>query len=115
MTVNPLSCRGTSPLQESGLDHLYPTRVLLGAHQPGAYAEYIVAPARSVLPPQVSLRIGALTEPVACGVRIGELAGDVVDKDCLVIGAGPISLLALQNLRTQFAGGERLLSRSLDC
>ncbi|MFN3980464.1 MAG: hypothetical protein ACK4SA_08780, partial [Caldilinea sp.] len=64
---------------------------------------------------QVSLRIGSTTEPVACGVRIGELAGDVVGKDCLVIDAGPIGLLALQNLRAQFAGGERLSSRSLDC
>jgi threonine dehydrogenase-like Zn-dependent dehydrogenase len=100
VTVNPLSCRGTSHLQERGLDHLCPTRVLLGAHQPGAYAELIAVPAKSVLPlpANVSLRIGALTEPVACGVRIGELAGDVAGKDCLVIGAGPIGLLALQNL-----------------
>lgn len=114
VTVNPLSCRGTSPLQERGLDHLCPTRMLLGAHQPGAYAEYIAVPARSVLPlpPRVSLRIGALTEPVACGVRIGELAGDVAGKDCLVIGAGPIGLLALQNLQRQQA--RRIFIADLD-
>ena len=100
VTVNPLSCRGTSELQERGLDQLCPTRVLLGAHRPGAYAELIAVPAKSVLPlpPTMSLRTGALTEPTACAVRIGELTGNVAGADCLVIGAGPIGLLALQIL-----------------
>jgi 2-desacetyl-2-hydroxyethyl bacteriochlorophyllide A dehydrogenase len=101
VTVNPLSCAGESELQERGLDQLCPTRTLLGAHRPGAYAEYITVPAQSVirLPEAVSLRTGALTEPVGCAVRVGELARDVPDKDILIIGAGPIGLLCLQVLR----------------
>ncbi len=105
VTVNPLYCTGVSDLQQRGLDQLCPTRRLIGAHVPGAYAEFVKVPAQTVheLPTGMSLRVGALTEPVGCGVRIGELAGDVKDKDCLVIGMGPIGLLSLQMLRRQGA------------
>ncbi len=100
VTVNPLYCTGTSELQERGLDQLCPTRQLLGAHVPGAYAQYVVVPTRTVhpLPAGMSTRVGALTEPVGCGVRIGELAGNVRDATCLIVGMGPIGLLALQVL-----------------
>ncbi len=98
VTVNPLSCIGDSVLQQQGLDQLCPTRQLLGAHRPGAYAEYVAVPARSVmpLPSELPLRLGALTEPVGCAVRIGELAGSLSAKTCLIMGAGPIGLLSLQ-------------------
>ena len=100
VTVNPLSCTDGSLMQQRGLDQLCPTRQLLGAHRPGAYAEYVTVPAQSVmsLPDDMSLRLGALTEPVGCAVRIGELAGSVAGKTCLIIGAGPIGLLSLQVL-----------------
>jgi threonine dehydrogenase-like Zn-dependent dehydrogenase len=42
---------------------------------------------------------GAMVEPVAVGVRIGRVAGDVTGRQVLVIGAGPIGLLAVQALR----------------
>lgn len=114
VTVNPLYCTGESDLQRRGLDQLCPTRRLVGAHRPGAYAEYVTVPAKSVtpLPAGMSLRTGALTEPVACGVRIGELAGDVRDAHCLIIGAGPIGLLALQAL--QLKGAARIFMADLD-
>ena len=106
VTVNPLSCTGESELQARGMDHLCPTRQLLGAHRPGAYAEYVAVPAQSAipLPEGISLRQGALTEPVGCAVRIGELAGSVRDQTCLIIGAGPIGLLTLQIFLGQNAG-----------
>ena len=100
VTVNPLYCTGASELQERGLDQLCPTRQLIGAHVPGAYAQYVAVPTRAVhpLPAGMSTRMGALTEPVGCGVRIGELAGQVQDATCLIVGMGPIGLLALQVL-----------------
>ena len=100
VTVNPLYCSDDSIWHTRGLDHLCPNRRLIGAHRPGAYAEYVAVPAQTVtrLPAGMSLRTGALTEPTACGVRIGELAGDVAGQVCLVVGAGPIGLLALQAL-----------------
>ncbi len=60
----------------------------------------------------MSLRTGALTEPVACGVRIGEMAGPVDGASCFIIGAGPIGLLALQMLLLQ--GATRVFIADLD-
>ncbi|RMF78309.1 MAG: alcohol dehydrogenase [Chloroflexi bacterium] len=118
VTVNPLYCTEPSEYQERGLDQLCPSRRLIGAHRPGAYAQYVTVPASTVtvLPDTVSLRTGAMAEPVGCAVRIAELAGDVAGQDCLVIGAGPIGLLAMQTLLLKDAGrvfiadtdGERL-------
>ena len=100
VTVNPLIYCGTCAYCQRGLNQLCSNRRLIGAHRPGAFAEYVAVPAQQVspLPEGMTARIGALTEPVACGVRIGELAGDVVGETCLIIGAGPIGLLGLQTL-----------------
>lgn len=114
VTVNPLYCDAGTELQRRGLDHLCPTRRLVGAHVPGAYAQFVTVPASTVhpLPAGMSLRTGALTEPVGCGVRIGELAGEVRGQPALVIGMGPIGLLALQVLRRN--GAETVFAVDLD-
>lgn len=106
VTVNPLYCTGESDLQRQGLDQLCPTRKLIGASVPGAFAQYVRVPASTVhvLPDGLSLREGALTEPAGCAVRVGELAGDVTGASCLVIGAGPIGLLSMQVLMLNGAG-----------
>lgn len=106
VTVNPLFCTDNSIWDQRGLNQLCPNRRLIGAHQPGAYAEFVAVPAQTItrLPAGMSLRTGSLTEPTACGVRIGELAGDVAGQSCLIIGAGPIGLLALQALQLKGAG-----------
>jgi threonine dehydrogenase-like Zn-dependent dehydrogenase len=100
VTVNPLASCGACRYCVQGLNHLCQTRQLIGAHRPGAYAEYVSVPASLVLPlpAGLSLRTAALTEPAAVGIRIGELADPVEDETALVIGAGPIGLLALQVL-----------------
>ena len=100
VVVNPLSATGTSRVQQLGLDQLASTRSLLGAHRPGAYAEYVAVPAGSVhqLPEGVDSARGSLVEPAACGLRIGKLAGDVDREVCFIAGAGPIGLFALQAL-----------------
>jgi len=105
VTVNPLAYCGQCAFCVRGANHLCPSRQLIGAHRPGAYAEYVTAPAELVvpLPDGMSLRIGALTEPAAVAVRIGEMAGRLAGEAALVIGAGPIGLLALQVLRAQGA------------
>lgn len=114
VTVNPLLYDGTCEFCRRGETQLCVARKLIGAHRPGAYAEYVSVPAELVspLPAGMSLRTGALTEPVACGVRIGVLAGDVKGEDALVVGAGPIGLLALQALRA--AGAARVFISDLD-
>lgn len=105
VTVNPLLSCGQCIYCRRGDNHLCPSRRLIGAHRAGGYAEYVLVPADLALPlPEgMSLETGALTEPVAVGVRIGELAGDLDGAVTLVAGAGPIGLLALQALRQRGA------------
>ena len=105
VTVNPLTSCGQCRYCQGGLNHLCPNRTLVGAHRPGAYAEYVNVPAALVLPlpDTMALRTGAMVEPVAVVVRIGEIAGDMSGEDTLVVGAGPIGLLALQALQNKGA------------
>ena len=114
VTVNPLWYCGDCRNCRAGFTQLCSNRKLLGAHRPGAFAEYISVPAKLALPlPEgMDSRIGALTEPVGCAVRIAELAGDVAGQDCLIIGAGPIGLLSLQMLRIN--GAERIFIAEID-
>lgn len=114
VTANPLSSCGACELCARGMSHLCGSRRLIGAHLPGAYAEYVGVPAELVVPllAGVSPRTGALTEPAAVGVRIGELAGPLAGQDALVLGAGPIGLLALQALRLR--GAARVFIADLD-
>jgi len=114
VTVNPLWYCSECHYCQQGLTQLCTKRQLLGAHRPGAFAEYVSAPAKLalVLPDGMTTRTGSLTEPVGCAVRIGELAGDVNGEDCLIIGAGPIGLLALQVLKLN--GAKRVFIAELD-
>lgn len=45
------------------------------------------------LPAHVSLREGALVEPLSVAVHVMRLAGDIQSKDIVIFGAGPIGLL----------------------
>jgi threonine dehydrogenase-like Zn-dependent dehydrogenase len=103
VTVNPLVACGECALCVRGLKQLCTTRKLIGAARPGGFAELVNVPANLVtlLPDGMTLETGALTEPVAVGVRIGELAGKVHGEVALVVGAGPIGLLALQALQAR--------------
>jgi threonine dehydrogenase-like Zn-dependent dehydrogenase len=114
VTVNPLASCGECLHCQNGLNQLCLNRRLIGAHRPGANAEYVAAPAVDTfpLPEGMSLRIGALTEPVGVGVRIGELAGSLTGESALIIGAGPIGLLALQMLQNQ--GAKQVFISDLD-
>ena len=114
VTVNPLWYCGDCPDCSAGLTQLCGDRRLLGAHRPGAFAEFISVPAKlaHTLPAGMDTVTGALTEPVGCALRIAELAGDVTDADCLIIGAGPIGLLSLQMLRLN--GAARVFIAEID-
>ncbi len=109
VTVNPLLSCGACSACTRGLEQLCPQRKLIGAGRPGAYAGYVTVPASAChpLPAGLDLRQGALTEPVACAVRITRLAGSRVSlagEPLLISGAGPIGLLALQTLKAAGAG-----------
>ena len=114
VTVNPLAYCGQCEYCVRGLNQLCVNRKLIGAARPGAYAEYVTAPAELALPlpAGMSARTGSLTEPVAVAVRIAELAGAVKGETMLIVGAGPIGLLALQALLAQ--GAKRVFISDLE-
>ena len=89
----------TCELCRAGLYNVCPERRTLGYWVNGAFASYVVVPARNLhrLPENVDFLIGAMTEPTACCVHaVNELTnirgGDVV----AVIGPGSIGLICAQ-------------------
>jgi L-iditol 2-dehydrogenase len=74
----------------------------MGIHTDGAFCDYMVVPARLVIPaPEVVPdAVLALTEPLACVVRAARKAQVTFGQSVLVIGAGPIGNLHVQLLRT---------------
>jgi threonine dehydrogenase-like Zn-dependent dehydrogenase len=71
VTVNPLWYCGRCRYCLGGRHQLCLRRQLLGAHQPGSYAEMVKAHARMVypIPPSLSFEHATLTEPVGCALR----------------------------------------------
>ena len=68
----------------------------------GAYAEYLLLPARIVeenlleIPPKLSSQAAALTEPLACVVRGMQAIRPTKGETVAILGAGPIGLMFLQ-------------------
>jgi threonine dehydrogenase-like Zn-dependent dehydrogenase len=67
----------------------------LVTHRGGGWADTVIAPEVLVypLPDGVTTAVGALTEPLACAVRILDRAGLRHGTTVCVLGAGPIGLL----------------------
>jgi (R,R)-butanediol dehydrogenase/meso-butanediol dehydrogenase/diacetyl reductase/L-iditol 2-dehydrogenase len=67
-------------------------------HSTGGYAEYAVFHKNSVylLPDDVSMEVGALTEPVSVAVHAIDLANIHTGSSVAIFGAGAIGLLLLQ-------------------
>ena len=74
----------------------------IGITTDGAFAEYLIVPARLVIPAPESIpdAVLALTEPLACVVRAARKARVTFGQSVVVIGAGPIGNLHVQLLRT---------------
>lgn len=82
----------------------------LGSRSDGAFAGYVVAPVRNLIPvPQgVPLRAAAMAEPAAVARHAVQRAGPIrAGEPVAVFGAGPIGLLVAQWARA--AGGDVLL------
>lgn len=75
----------------------------------GAYAEYDLVPPhiarRNLVPLDAAtpFEVGALAEPFACAIHAAEVHAVMEGELCLVIGAGPMSLLLVHALRARGA------------
>jgi threonine dehydrogenase-like Zn-dependent dehydrogenase len=92
-------CRGGRP-------NLCPTVSHLGLHCDGAFAEYVVAPARNAhhIPDNVSSTAGAQVEPYACALHGLGRARLQPKEDVLIIGDGYFGMVFTQLARALGAG-----------
>lgn len=106
VTANPLITCGECEYCRQGRDNLCSDRHMVGMDWPGAFAEYMVIPARSVipLPAGISIQHAALTEPAATVVHAMRLTQraltqPLAETRALVIGGGAIGMLTVLVLR----------------
>lgn len=86
----------------TGRTNLCESREVFGMHRNGAFAGYVNVPAYCLIPVPagVDLREACLSEPLANGVHLVKLTRHITMKNILVIGAGPIGLMAQQAFQT---------------
>jgi 2-desacetyl-2-hydroxyethyl bacteriochlorophyllide A dehydrogenase len=110
VTVNPgRNVCGQCYTCRAGQYHLCPQtwETCLGIFAPGGLAEYVKAKEVMVYKlSNVKLEHGAMVEPLAISLHALRVAGFYLGASALVIGAGPIGLLAVQCLAT--AGARKI-------
>lgn len=86
---------------KTGRYQLCSHRHSIGFDIPGAFAEYVLVDPQYIhpLPQGVSLKAGALTEPLACIIHAVELVEVKPGMPVLVVGPGPMGFLAALTLR----------------
>jgi L-iditol 2-dehydrogenase len=99
VTVFPLIWCGRCSACEKGKYVQCEAYDYLGSRRDGAFAEYVVAPAKNLLgiPPAVSLQEAAMTEPASVALHGLRRAGGCQPGETVAIfGAGPIGLMVAQ-------------------
>lgn len=114
MTANPLITCGHCKYCVQGRDNLCSHRSMVGMSRPGAFAEYMSIPVRSLvdIPPDMDAIHAALTEPAATALHALNLSMRAMARplpECrvLIIGAGAIGMLCA--LLTQSYGARNLI------
>ncbi|MDH5545773.1 MAG: L-threonine 3-dehydrogenase [Gammaproteobacteria bacterium] len=92
----------------AGKRHLCDHTVGIGGGRDGAFAEYLVMPARNLWPvhDDISDDIAAILDPFGNAVHTA-LSFDVIGEDVLITGAGPIGIMAAAVAR--FVGARHVL------
>lgn len=95
VTMRPLDYCGACPACLAGHSHVCQKLKVIGVDRPGAMQKLLTAPAHTLhrLPDELSLKQGALIEPIAVAchdVRLGEVKED---EFVVVLGGGPIGAL----------------------
>ena len=106
VTVRPqLTCGQCYPCTH-GDYHICDQLRVIGCQAEGAAQELFAVDEKLVikLPPEISFDFGAMVEPLAVGVHAACRLGDLMGKNILVLGCGPIGLLTAQAARALGAG-----------
>lgn len=103
-------CGACAPCK-AGATNLCTRRQVFSIHRNGAFGEFVNVPQSSLLhlPAGLSAEEACLAEPLANGVHMVNLTSHIRAKKVLVIGAGPIGLMALQAFRAM-KGAQCLVS-----
>lgn len=101
VTANPLITCGSCDYCMQGRDNLCSHRTMVGMTRPGAFAEYMSIPARSLvaIPPDMDTVHAALTEPAATALHALNLCMQTMrrplpESRVLIIGGGAIGMLS---------------------
>ena len=105
VTANPLISCGQCVYCRAGKAHICSHRRLIGAHQPGAFAEYVVVPSSALisLPEQLDIKTAALAEPFSVAIHAVNLGQVGEGTGVVVWGAGSIGLLVMCAARVERA------------
>ncbi|MCY9588717.1 L-threonine 3-dehydrogenase [Paenibacillus chitinolyticus] len=89
----------------SGNAHVCPHTRSFGITAPGCFADYAVTKAVNIIPNDKSLpfELACLQDPLGNAVQ-SVLSGDIVGKSVVVMGVGPIGLMAVQVAKAAGAG-----------
>ena len=110
VAVMPLASCGACPACAAGNQHICHHLKFLGIDTPGAFQTYWTVPANTVyrLPDNLSLKHGAMIEPLAVACHDVRLAAVKPGHRVVVLGGGPIGVLVA--LAAQQAGADVILS-----
>lgn len=114
VAIFPCIPEPSDPMTEIGQYTLAERYDYFGSRRDGGLEEYLRVPERNLIPlaPGTSLIAGAMVEPAGVALHAVRKAEIPVNATALVIGAGPIGLLAAQWLR--ILGVVRVLVADLD-
>jgi L-iditol 2-dehydrogenase len=86
---------GTCPACRAGAENLCREMRIMGFHRDGGFAEYVLAPAQSLIPVPEELppEVAVFAEPLSCCLNALEQAGPLAGKRVAIWGAGPAGTL----------------------
>ena len=107
---------GQCPYCRQGLESLCDNIYEIGIHGDGAFAEYVVAPEKTLhtLPDSMSFNQGAAIDPLASAYRPVRKAGISSSDFVVIYGPGPIGLFCLQVTRAEGAAKILMVGTSGD-
>jgi L-iditol 2-dehydrogenase len=104
---------GACAFCRAGFENQCPDRTSLGLDRDGGFAERLVAPRSHLVPLEIEPRLGPLLEPLACCIHAVEMLHVQPDDTAMVVGAGPMGVLAMWALQA-YGAQVAVVQRSLE-